>query len=141
MIEPVLEEFAPLHLLLTVNVSSELDVIASRLRARQITTLCAFGNHEQTRIATAVSELTRNAFVYASGGKVRFFVGSLGERQALVVAIDDHGAGIARLERILAEDVAPYSARSGGIPAARRLMDRCDIVTGSHGTHIVLVKA
>jgi signal transduction histidine kinase len=135
MSKPLPQEFAPLHHLLTVAVRSELDVIASRLRARQITALCAFGNHEQTRIATAVSELARNAFVYASGGKVRFYVGSLGARQALVVTIDDEGAGIPALGRVLADGSA------GGIPAARRLMDRCDIDTGSHGTHIVLAKA
>jgi signal transduction histidine kinase len=141
MIEPVLEEFAPRHLLLTVTVRSELDVIASRLRARQITALCGFGNHEQTRIATAVSELARNAFVYASGGKVRFFVGKMWQRQALVVAIDDHGEGIAGLERILAEEGELHAGKGGGILAARRLMDRCDIVTGNRGTHIVLAKA
>jgi signal transduction histidine kinase len=135
MTEPLPQKFAPLHHLLTVAVRSELDVIASRLRARQITALCAFGNHEQTRIATAVSELARNAFVYASGGKVRFYIGSLGARQALVVAIDDEGAGIPALGRLLADGSA------GGIPAARRLMDHCDIDTGSHGTHIVLAKA
>jgi signal transduction histidine kinase len=135
MSKPLPQEFAPLHHLLTVAVRSELDVIASRLRARQITALCAFGNHEQTRIATAVSELARNAFVYASGGKVRFYVGSLGARQTLVVTIDDEGAGIPALGRVLADGSA------GGIPAARRLMDRCDIDTGSHGTHIVLAKA
>jgi signal transduction histidine kinase len=141
MVEPVLQEFGPLHLLLTVTVRSELDVIASRLRARQITALCSFGNHEQTRIATAVSELARNAFVYASGGKVRFFVGNMGQRQALVVTVDDHGAGIAGLERLLAEDVEPHGGKVGGMLAARRLMDRCHIVTGSQGTHIVLAKA
>jgi signal transduction histidine kinase len=135
MSKPLPQEFAPLHHLLTVAVRSELDVIASRLRARQITGLCAFGNHEQTRIATAVSELARNAFVYASGGKVRFYIGSLGARQALVVTIDDEGAGIPGLGRLL------ESGSAGGIPAARRLMDRCDIDTGSHGTHIVLAKA
>jgi signal transduction histidine kinase len=58
-----------------------------------------------------------------------------------VVTIDDQGAGIAALDRILAADAASHGASSGGIPAARRLMDRCDIDTGSHGTHIVLVKA
>jgi signal transduction histidine kinase len=141
MMEPVLQEFGPLHLLLTVTVRSELDVIASRLRARQITALCSFGNHEQTRIATAVSELARNAFVYASGGRVRFFVGNMGQRQALVVTVDDDGEGIADLERLLAEDVEPYGGTIGGILAARRLMDRCHIVTGSQGTHIVLAKA
>jgi signal transduction histidine kinase len=138
--EPLLEEFAPLHLLFTVSVRSELDVIASRLRARQITALCAFGVHEQTRIATAVSELARDAFAYAAGGKVRFFVGSSGERQSLIVVIDDLGAAGDTLERILADEAEPHGAGSGGILAARRLMDRCDIVTGSQGTGIVLVK-
>jgi len=141
MREPIPHEFAPLHHLLTVNVRSELDVIASRLRARQVTNLCAFSNHEQTRIATAVSELARNALVYASGGKVRFFIGKLNARQALVVTIDDQGAGIAALDRILGENIGSQGAMNGGIVAARRLMDRCDIDTGSHGTHIVLVKA
>ena len=141
IVEPVIQEFAPLHPLLTVAVRSELDVMASRLRARQITALFAFGTHEQTRVATAVSELARNALVYASGGTVRFFIGNLGERQALVVAIEDHGAGIEVLEHILAEDADPNSIKVGGIVAARRLMDRCEIVTGSEGTRIVVVKA
>lgn len=139
--EAVLEEFAPVHLLLTVTVRSELDVIASRLRARQITALCAFGIHEQTRIATAVSELARDAFAYAAGGKVSFFVGSLGARQALVVAVDDLGPGVDVLERILVDEADKHGAEGSGILAARRLMDRCDIVTGSQGARIVLVKA
>jgi signal transduction histidine kinase len=140
MIHPALQEYAPLHLLLTVPVRSELDVIASRLRARQITAACAFGHHEQTRIATAVSELARNAYAYASGSRVRFFIGCVGDRQALVVAIDDNGAGITPDKHIPAGGDAAHGIEAGGILAARRLMDRCEIVTGSQGTHIVLVK-
>jgi signal transduction histidine kinase len=138
--DAVLEEFAPLHLFFTVSVRSELDVIASRLRARQITALCAFGIHEQTRIATAVSELARDAFTYAAGGKVRFFVGSVRKRQSLVVVIDDLGTVVDTFERILVGDGEKHGAKAG-ILAARRLMDRCDVVTGSQGTRIVLVKA
>jgi signal transduction histidine kinase len=65
----------------------------------------------------------------------------MGQRQALVVTVDDDGEGIADLERLLAEDVEPHGGEVGGILAARRLMDRCHIVTGSQGTHIVLAKA
>jgi len=141
MLEPALQEFAPLHPLLTVAIRTELDVIASRLRARQISALCGFGNHEQTRFATAVSELARNAFAYAAGGKVSFLVGQLGPRQALLVVVEDQGKGIAGLDRILALDADTHGAKGGGLPAARRLMDHCDIVTGSGGTRIVLAKA
>lgn len=122
--DAVLEEFAPLHLLFTVSVRSELDVIASRLRARQITALCAFGIHEQTRTATAVSELARDAFTFAAGGKVRFFVGSVGDRQSLIVVIDDLGAAADTFNRILVGDAEKHGPKAGGILAARRLMDR-----------------
>jgi signal transduction histidine kinase len=140
MIHPALQEFAPLHLLLTVPVRSELDVIASRLRARQITAACGFGHHEQTRIATAVSELARNAYTYASGGRVQFLVGRMGERQALVVTIEDNGAGIAAHQHAPADADAAHGNEAGAIAAVRRLMDRCEIVTGSEGTHVVLAK-
>lgn len=140
MVELTLHEFDPLYPLLTVSVRSELDVIASRLRARQIATLCGFGSHDQTRIATAVSELARNAFSYAGSGKVRFLIGKNARRQALLITIDDEGKGIPDLDRILADD--PDAApNGGGILAARRFMDRCDIATGTSGTRIVLVKS
>ena len=138
--EALREEFAPLDLLFTVPVRSELDVIASRLRARQITALCAFGIHEQTRIATAVSELARDAFAYAGGGRVRFIVGNLGKRQSLVVVIDDLGEDIDVLDQILGDNAEQHGVKGSGILAARRLMDRCDVVTGNQGTRIVLVK-
>jgi signal transduction histidine kinase len=140
MVELALHEFDPLYPLLTVSVGSELDVIASRLRARQIATLCGFGSHEQTRVATAVSELARNAFAYAASGKVRFFIGKSGRRQALVITIDDKGTGIPHLGALLAEDPdAP--AGGGGILAARRFMDCCEIVSDKRGTCIVLAKS
>ena len=48
--------------LLTVAVKSEQDVVAARQRARQIAELVGFDPQDCTRIATAVSEITRNAY-------------------------------------------------------------------------------
>jgi signal transduction histidine kinase len=131
--EAILENHAPLHLLLTVAIRSEIDVIASRLRARQITALCGFGNHEQTRIATAVSELARNACIHASRGSVRFFIGELDGRQAFVVAVDDQGRG--------SPEDAGRLGGDGRILAVRRLMDSCQIGVGAAGTQIVVAQA
>lgn len=141
MVELTLHEFDPLYPLLTVSVDSELDVIASRLRARQIATLCGFGSHDQTRIATAVSELARNAFAYAPSGKVWFAIGKNARGQALVITIADDGAGIPDLDRILDEDAESAPGGGGGILAARRFMDRCEIASAKDGTRIVLVKS
>ena len=52
----------------------------SRQRGAQIAALLGFDAQDQTRIATAVSEIARNAYEYAGGGRVEFHVD--GERRA-----------------------------------------------------------
>ena len=58
--------------LLTLELRAENDVVAARQRARQIARLLGFDEQDQTRLATAVSEIARNAFHYASGGRIEF---------------------------------------------------------------------
>ena len=60
--------------ILTTEVRFEQDIVQVRQRARQIAKGLGFDSQVQTRIATAVSEIARNAFKYAGGGKVEFIV-------------------------------------------------------------------
>ena len=60
--------------ILTLEIRYEQDVVLTRQRTRQIAELLGFNVTEQTRIATAVSEIARNAFQYAGGGRVEFGV-------------------------------------------------------------------
>ena len=64
---------APLRLM-TLDIRQEHDVVLCRQRARQLATAFGFDLQGQTRIATAVSEIVRNAFDYAKGGKIEFAV-------------------------------------------------------------------
>ena len=50
--------------ILTTQLSFEHDVVLVRQRARQIAKLLGFDAQDQTRIATAVSEIARNALNY-----------------------------------------------------------------------------
>jgi signal transduction histidine kinase len=134
-----LDGHEPSHPLLIVAVHTELDVIASRLRARQIAALCGLGSNDQTRVATAVSEMARNAVAHASGGKVHFFLGMSGPGPALVIRVEDQGPGMSGASAG-ADDVDSDAAHGGGIAAARRFMDSFEIVTGARGTRIVLAK-
>src|SRR5687768_10660080 len=86
---------------LTITIKYEHDVVAARRRARQLAGLLGFDSQDQSRIATAVYEIARNAFNYAEGGKVEFHVESDGERQALLIEVKDQGPGIADLESVL----------------------------------------
>jgi|GEM_PF-2336831 len=137
--DPMLQRQAPLHHLLTVTVHSELEVIASRLRARQIAALCGFRGNGQTRIATAVSELARNAVSHAGVGKVRFFLGTVGRNQALTIVVDDDGAGIPAAH-VRAALVGDAGTMLGGLSVARRFMDEFDIHANADGTRIVCAK-
>ena len=75
--------------LLSVRLLQEHDIVGARRRARTITAALGFDTLEQTRIATAVSELARNAFQYARGGLVDYFVeGSLAP-QVFTVRVSD----------------------------------------------------
>ncbi|HEX8432144.1 MAG TPA: hypothetical protein VF625_12700, partial [Longimicrobium sp.] len=48
----------------------EYDVVLARRRAREAAALLGFDVQGATRVATAVSEVARNAFSYAGGGTV-----------------------------------------------------------------------
>src|SRR5277367_4650185 len=86
--------------ILSVVIRSEHDTVAARQRARQIASLLGFDSQDQTRIATAVSEIARNAFRYAGGGKIELAV-SEGEPAAFQVTVHDKGPGIKDLQHIL----------------------------------------
>lgn len=60
--------------ILTVALIEEADIVAARQRARQIAELLGFEPQDQTRIATAVSEIARNATTYGGGGRIEFAV-------------------------------------------------------------------
>ncbi|GGY82421.1 ATP-binding protein [Pseudoduganella plicata] len=127
--------------ILSLFVREEMDVVASRQRARQIALLCGFGNQDQARIATAVSELARNVYSYANTGRVEFSIEGETVPQLLVIRIEDKGPGIGDLDLILS---GRYQSRTGmgmGILGARRLMDQFDIRTAAgEGTAITLKK-
>ena len=88
----------------------EQDVVAVRQRARQVAAAVGFDAQDQTRIATAISELARNAFMYARGGAVEFLVEGQRAPQLLVIRVSDRGPGIADVDAILA---GRYRSRTG----------------------------
>ena len=87
--------------LITVAVRTEQDVVSARQRARQIAGLLGFESQDQVRIATAVSEIVRNAFRYAGGGEVDFAIEGERPPQLLSVQVRDQGGGIQHLQQVL----------------------------------------
>src|SRR6202167_6324182 len=125
--------------IVTIAIETEGDVVAVRQRARRIAELLEFERQDQTRIATAVSEIARNAFGYAGGGKAEFAVEPGDAQQLFHVRVSDKGKGIADLQSILDGGYRSQSGMGLGLVGARRLMDRFKIETApGKGTSVEL---
>ena len=109
--------------IVTVPIENEGDVVAVRQRAHRVAELLGYDRQDQTRIATAVSELARNAFGYAGGGRAEFAMDATTSPQRFVVRICDKGPGIANLQTILDGQYRSTSGMGLGLVGARRLMD------------------
>jgi signal transduction histidine kinase len=122
-------------------IASERDVVSTRQRARDLAALLGFEPQDQTRIATAISEIARNAFRYAGGGRAEYALEGDNTPQTLVVTIADQGPGIAHLKRVLDGQYISKTGLGIGILGARRLMDEFEIDSaGKSGTRVVLKK-
>jgi signal transduction histidine kinase/CheY-like chemotaxis protein len=123
----------------TVALKFEDDIVLARQRARQLARLLGFDAQDQTRIATSVSEIARNAFRYAGGGKVEFGVEGRTTPQLFEIVVSDEGPGIARLSDILDGSYRSSTGMGLGIIGARRLMDQFEITSApGKGTQVVL---
>jgi signal transduction histidine kinase/CheY-like chemotaxis protein len=125
---------------LSVSIKYEHDVVAARQRARQIAESLRFDAQDQTRIATAVSEIARNAYSYAGGGRVDFLIEGRTPPQLLVVRVVDGGPGITNLGDVLDGRYRSDTGMGLGIVGARRLMDQFQIESSRSGTTVLLKK-
>ena len=126
--------------ILSVAIRFEHDVVTARQRARQIAAELGFDVQDQTRLATAVSEIARNAFTYARDGRVEFVLEGRTAPQIFTMRVTDHGQGIRDLQRILRGQYRSETGMGLGIVGARRLMDQFSIESTDRGTTVLLKK-
>jgi signal transduction histidine kinase/CheY-like chemotaxis protein len=124
--------------ILTFALRSEADVVLARQRARQISALLGLHALQQTRLATAVSEIARNALTHGGGGKVQYALDAEDGSASLRVRVTDRGRGITDVADAL--DGSPRLSIHGnaGLAVAQRLVDRFAIESSTAGTTITL---
>lgn len=125
--------------ILTIALRNERDVVQARQSARELAALLGFDNQDQIRLATATSEIARNAFRYARNGVVNFSV-QLDLPQHVEVSIRDSGPGIANLEEILDGRYRSDTGMGMGILGTKRLMDHFHLESSPQGTTARLLK-
>jgi len=123
--------------ILTAALKTEQDVVHARQRARTLAAMLGFDRQDQTRIATAVSEIARNTVSYGRGGTLRFSLEGQGNDRALAASFVDQGAGIVGLTDILEGHYVSPTGMGMGIVGTRRLMDTFEIDSGpGRGTRV-----
>jgi signal transduction histidine kinase/DNA-binding response OmpR family regulator len=118
-----------------INLRHDRHVVHARQCARDIAALLGFDHQEQIRLATATSELARNAFRYAKGGVVEFLVVD-GSTQAFLISVTDSGPGISNLDAILKGKYVSETGLGKGITGTRRLLEIFDIKSSPAGTQV-----
>ena len=126
--------------LVTMEIRNERDVVLARQRARSVAAALKFDVQAQTRLATAVSEIARNAFQYAGNGWITFEIDN-GPEKMLIISVRDRGRGIANLDEIFAGKYVSKTGMGLGIVGAKRLSDYFHIESsGTEGTVVTLGK-
>ena len=118
---------------------TERDVVQARQRAREVAAELGLDYQDQIRMATATSEIARNAFRYARNGNVTFSL-ELKPPQRLEVTVSDSGPGIANLDEILEGRYRSETGMGLGIIGTQRLMDEFEIDLAGKGTTIRMAK-
>jgi signal transduction histidine kinase/CheY-like chemotaxis protein len=126
--------------ILTVAIRQEMDTVTVRQRCRHVARLLGFDTQDQTRISTSVSEIARNAYSYAGGGKVELTVEGNTPPQLLIIHVTDEGPGIKNLAEILEGRYTSATGMGLGIVGTRRLMDHFEIQSSAKGTLVWLKK-
>ncbi len=128
-----------------IPLAREEDIVTARQRAREISRELGFGAVDQSRIATAVSELARNVLRYAGGApgdvRIRALDGPSPERVGVEVVVHDEGPGIPDVHAALRDGYTSSGGLGLGLPGARRLMDELTIDTAmGRGTTVTMRK-
>lgn len=119
----------------------DLAVVGCRGAARDLARVVGFDPVDQTRIATAVSEIVRNAVRYANSVSLTLRQVEAPGRRGLEVIVEDRGPGIADLERVLRGGYSTSGGLGPGIAGARQLMDEFEIESApSRGTRVRMCK-
>jgi signal transduction histidine kinase/CheY-like chemotaxis protein len=119
--------------LLRLSLETDDDLVLARQRSRQIACRLGFGSQDQTRIATAVSEIARNAIEHGAGGEAEFLLIGTSMPQLLQVVVRDRGLQ----RRASPSPIAGMPGLGIGLAGAERLVDRFRVEPAPGGGTVV----
>ena len=124
-----------------VNIQKEWDIVGARQIGRDFARKIGFGTVDQARIATAISELARNIYLYAGTGKICFETIEEIDHKGIAIIAMDNGPGIREISKVMEDGYTTSGGLGAGLPGVKRLMDEFDIISEvGKGTEIKAIK-
>lgn len=122
-----------------VEIKSSTDIVTARQTARDMARELGFGSADQTRLATAISELTRNVLQYAKEGVCVITDASDKSTIKTRVKVEDHGPGIPDIDQAMKEGYSTGGGLGAGLSGTRRLVQEFDIDSSPGHTVVTVV--
>ena len=97
----------------TVAIRQETDLLLVRQLVRQRAAELGFRKLGQTKAVTAASEIGRNTLIHGGGGKMLLQTYVELARRGLRLTFEDHGPGIADVERAMTDGYTTAGAWKG----------------------------
>ena len=124
-----------------IPILEESDIVIARQRAGQLAKKIGMGMVDQTKIATATSELARNIVRYAKTGEVILEEIDNDITPGLRLTFKDQGPGIADIEMAMRDGFTTSGGMGLGLSGSKRLVSEFEINSKpGAGTTIVIKK-
>lgn len=125
-----------------LKIKKEWDIVAARQLGREMAKELGFSTVDQARIATAISELVRNIYLYAKEGSISYeVIHSPDNKAGLCLTVEDNGPGIPDLGQVMQDGFTTSGGLGAGLPGVKRLMDDFDLHSEvGKGTRIITKK-
>jgi signal transduction histidine kinase/DNA-binding response OmpR family regulator len=126
------------NVILSMKLQQEQDIVPARQRARQVAALLGFDTQDQTRLATAVSEVVRESIQQLSSGRLEFRLEGSSAPQLLCVCLSAQGGRARAFAQSLQEDGGWQGFV--GLASAQRLVDRFQVQPTADGLLLCMRK-
>ncbi len=130
-----------LKILQTVKIENNMDLVKARQAVRTLALDLGYGIVNQTKLVTAVSELTRNVLLYAGKGEINIELIESGTKKGLKITVTDEGPGIPDVDLAITDGYSSSKGLGKGLSGTKKLMDDFSIKTEvGKGTEVVIIK-
>ena len=128
-------------ILQNIQIENNMDLVKARQAIRNVALDLNYGIVNQTKLVTAVSELTRNVLLYARKGEIKIELIETGTKKGLRITVTDEGPGIPDVDLAITDGFSTSKGLGKGLSGTKKLMDDFSIQTEvGKGTEVVIIK-